>query len=96
MKILGNDTHCINILTDSMNKIIRKENNIPASWYTSKTVLIPKNKKLTMKDLRTIALTNATYKLFMEILKTKIEHHIRYIKEESEVQAGFIKNRRTY
>ena len=26
----------------------------------------------------------------MEILKTKIEHHIRYIKEESEVQAGFI------
>ena len=30
----------------------------------------------------------------MGILKTKIEHHIRYIKEESEVQAGFTKNRR--
>ena len=30
----------------------------------------------------------------MEILKTKIEHHIRYIKKESEVQAGFTKNRR--
>ena len=47
-----------------------------------------------MKDLRPIALTNATYKLFMGILKTKIEHHIRYIKEESEVQAGFTKHRR--
>ena len=80
LKILGNDTQCINILTDSLNKIIRKENNIPASWYTS-----------TMKDLRPIALTNATYKLFMGTLKTKIEHHIRYIKEESEVQAGFTK-----
>ena len=30
----------------------------------------------------------------MGILKTKIEHHIRYIKEESKVQAGFTKNRR--
>ena len=39
LKILGNDTHRINIL-GSMNKIIQKENNIPASWYTSKTVLI--------------------------------------------------------
>ena len=77
-----------------MNKIITKEDNIPESWYTSKTVLVPKTKKPTVKDLRPIALTNATYKLFMGILNTKIEHHIRYIKEESEVQAGFTKNRR--
>ena len=39
-KILGNDTHCINILTDSMNKIIRKENNIPASLFLLVTYLI--------------------------------------------------------
>ena len=65
-----------------MNKIITKEDNIPKSWYTSKTVLVPKTKKPTVKDLRPIALTNATYKLFMRILKTKIEHHIRYIKEK--------------
>ena len=71
-----------------------KKDNIPESWYTSKTVLIPKTKKPTVKDLRPIALTNATYKLFMGILKTKIEHHIRYIKEESEVQAGFTKKNR--
>ena len=94
LKIIGNDIQCINILAESMNKIITKEDNIPESWYTSKTVLVPKTKKPTVKDLRPIALTNATYKLFMGILKTKIEHHIRYIKEESEVQAGFTKNRR--
>ena len=91
LKILGNDIQCINILAESMNKIITKEDNIPESWNTSKIVLVPKTKKPTVKDLRPIALTNATYKLFMEILKTKIENHIRYIKEESEVQAGFTK-----
>ena len=47
------------------------------------------NNKKTVKDLRSIALTNATYKLFMGILKTKIEHHIIYINKESEIQAGF-------
>ena len=52
LKILGNDTHCINIITDSMNKIIQKENNIPASWYTSKTVLIPQ-KQQSVKDSTT-------------------------------------------
>ena len=76
-----------------MNKIITKEDNILESWYISKTVLVPKTKKPTVKDLRPIALTHATYKLFMGILNN-IEHHIRYIKEESEVQAGFTKNRR--
>ena len=73
-----------------MNKIIRKENNIPASWYASKNVFIQK-KKPAVKDLRPIALINVTYKLCMGILKTKNEHHIRYIKEESEVQVGFTK-----
>ena len=91
IKIIGNDIKCINSLAESMNKIITKEDNIPESWYTSRTVLLPKTKKPTVKDLRPIALTNATYKLFLGILKTQIEHHIRYIQEESEVQAGFTK-----
>ena len=39
-------------------------------------------------------LTNATYKLFTCILKSKVEHHIRQLQLESEVQAGFTKNRR--
>ena len=31
LKILGNDIQCINILAESMNKIITKEDNIPES-----------------------------------------------------------------
>ena len=89
LKILENDIQYINILAESINKILTKEDNIPESWYISKTVLVPKTKKPTVKDMRPIAVTNATFKLFLGILKTKIEHHIRYIKEESEVQAGF-------
>ena len=50
LKILGNDIQCINILAESMNKIIAKQDNIPESWYTSKTVLVPKIKKPTAKD----------------------------------------------
>ena len=59
-----------------------------------KYCIITKEKKPTVRDLRLIAITNATYKLFMGIIKTNIEHQIRYIKEESEVQAGFNKNKR--
>ena len=50
LQILGNDTHCINILTDTMNKIIQKESNIPTSWNTSKTILVQKYKP-TVRDL---------------------------------------------
>ena len=49
---------------------------LPSTWTESKTVLIPKKNKPTVKDLRPIALTNATYKLFMGILKSKMEKHI--------------------
>ena len=55
--------------------------------------MVPK-KKPTKRDLRPIALTNATYKISMGILKTKVEYHIRQTQQESEVQAGFTKNRR--
>ena len=56
--------------------------------------MVPKKKKPTTRDHRPIALTNATYKLFMGILKSNVEHHIRQIQEESEVETGFTKNRR--
>ena len=58
LTIPGNDIQCINILAESINKIITKEDNIPESWYTSKTVLVPETNKPTVKDLRPIALTN--------------------------------------
>ena len=34
----GNDIQCINILAESMNTIITKEDNIPEAWYTSDSI----------------------------------------------------------
>ena len=73
-----------------MNNILDKKDKLPSTWTESKTVLMSKKNKPTVKDLGPIALTNATYKLFMGILKSKIENHIREIRQDSEVQAGFI------
>ena len=81
-------------MVKGINKILNKEDNMPNSWLQSKTVMIQKKKKPTLRDLRPIALTNATYKMFMGILKSKLEKHIRDIGQESEVQAGCTKNRR--
>ena len=49
LKIIGNDIQCIHVLAETINKIITKEDDIPESWYTSKTVLVPKTKKPTLK-----------------------------------------------
>ena len=91
-KILGTDEQCTQVLTYVLNKIMRQEVS-PNSWALSKTIMVPK-KKPTIRDLRPIALTNATYKLFMGILKSKVEYHIRQLQQESEVHAGFTRNRR--
>ena len=53
-----------------------------------------KNKETNSKGYATNSIDKCTYKLFMGILKTKIEHHIKYIKDENEVQVGFTRNRR--
>ena len=81
-------------MTHGMNNIIDKIDKIPSTWSKSKTVLIPKKNNPTVKDLKPIALTNATYKLFMGILKSKMETHIQEIRQNSEAQAGFTRHRR--
>ena len=83
LKILGTDEQCTQVLTCTLNKIMRQEDMIPDSRVQSKTVMVPKTKKPTIRDLRPIVLTNATYKLFMGILRTNVEHHIRQIQQES-------------
>ena len=71
LKILGNYIQYINILAETMNKIITKEDNIPESWYTSKTILVPQTKKPTVKDLRPITLTNANLQIIYGNSKVK-------------------------
>ena len=67
---------------------------IPNGWKESNTNMIPKIRKPTVSDLRPIALINTTYKLFMAILKNKIENHIEDTSEMDNLQAGFTKERR--
>lgn len=84
---------CVKVLTDSLNQII--ETGIyPQKWKNSSTVLIPKKDKPKHYELRPLAMTNVSYKLFMSLIKEKITDHLLKNKAFSVYQAGFTKNRR--
>ena len=87
-------TLCVENLTKSLNKIML-ENNIPADWKKSKTNLIEKKPKPTEKDLRPIALMNSSYKIYMGIIRTKIETHLKSNHMMNELQSGSTEKRRT-
>ena len=83
----------INALQQSYKKIIDNGEK-SRKWNKSKTTLTPKIKKPTAKDLRPIALTNISYKIFMGIIREKVEEHLEENGLNNELQAGFTKNRR--
>ena len=92
-KVLANKKKSVNILSKCMqNEVKRKEK--PNSWKKSKTKMIKKVKKPKINELRPIALTNISYKIFMAILKEEIENHIEMNGEKLETQAGFTKGGR--
>ena len=76
-------------LQGEYNRIIK-----PESWKTSKTKMIPKTTKPLVKDLRPIALTDVSYKVFMALMRNDIEHHLIENNLLKETQAGFTKESR--
>ena len=68
---------------------------IPVTWKESNTTLIPKTSKPQVNELRPIALTNIAYKIFMGIIKSKLEEHLEENKLMDELQAGATKGRET-
>ena len=93
IKALQDSNTCLLELTKCYNEIIRtgvKE----SKWSESNTKLISKMRKPTVEDLRPIALTDVTYKLFMGILKEKVEHYLKQNGLINELQAGFTRGRR--
>ena len=77
---------CLNKEMDTTEK--------PPSWKVSKTKMVPKKAKPTAKDLRPIALTDVSYKIYMAVIKEKIEAHLNENNEMLETQAGFTKGGR--
>ena len=94
LKILTTSETCKLTLLKCYNDILNGSIKIPNGWKQSTTNMIPKVRKPMVSDLRPIALINATYKLFMAIVKNKIEQHIEDISEMDNLQAGFTKERR--
>ena len=61
----------------------------PDDWRQSRTVMLPKNRKPTVAELRPIALTTISYKLMMKLIKEKLERHIEENGMRRGEQAGF-------
>ena len=74
---------------------ILQNGKVPQNWKTSNTSLIPKTKKPNVNELRPIALTNTSYKIFMGIIKDKIEKHLETNRAIEELQAGATKGKGT-
>ena len=92
-KCLTKRESCMEIIGKSLQQEIDKAEK-PNEWKMSKTKMIPKNSKPTPKDLRPIALTNISYKVFMKIVGEKIEEHITLNGENKNTQSGFTKGSR--
>ena len=91
-KCLIEDGNIITLLTDLLNDVL-ETGNIPDDWKESKTILIEKKSKPQAIDFRPIALTNVYYKIFMGIIKNKIEDHIKENNKINDFQAGSTKDR---
>ena len=86
-KMITTDKQILQNLTSCMNRTIM-HNEIPQDWKRSNTILIPKCQKPTVTELRPIALTNNAYKIFMAIVKGRIEKHLKENDLIEELQSG--------
>ena len=96
-KWMASSEVCTEKIRMAMNKVM-EEGIVPEGWKISKTVMIPKTKKilrsLNLKIIDFIALTNVGYQIFMSLVKDQIMEHIRQADEQSEFQSGFTGGRR--
>ena len=94
MKIVVENDIILNKMCTEMNRVI-EERIIPEQWKESNTSMIPKCKKPQITDMRPIALTNVSYKIFMGIIKKKIENHLIENRLINELQTGATKGANT-
>ena len=93
IKELSEEESFMNCLENAFN-IIYNANNIPESWKISNTTLINKKPKPSADQLRPITITNIMYKIYMGIIKDRLETHIQNSNKICYEQMGFTKGRR--
>ena len=79
---------CLEGLRKCLECEIRGESR-PQSWKHSRTTMVKKKRKPTVRDFRPIAVLNVSFKILMALLKNEIEEHIKENNEAMEEQAGF-------
>ena len=87
-KELGKRGICRKVMLKCFNKVLEGEET-PESWNLSRTKMIKKERKPTVRDFRPIAITNISYKIFMSYIREKIEEHLRINNLIKENQIGF-------
>ena len=87
-KELGKRETCREVMLKCFNNTM-KGKIIPKNWNTSRTKMIKKERKPTVRHYRPIAITNVSYKIFMSFIREKIEEHIRNNNLIKENQIGF-------
>ena len=87
-KELGKRGTCREVMLKCFNSVL-EGGNTPESWNTSRTKMIKKERRPTVRDFRPIAITNISYKIFMSFIREKIEEHLRLNNLIKENQIGF-------
>ena len=86
--VLAENKTCIEALTRCLRNEL-DNNKKPTQWKMSRTVLIGKKAKPTAKDFRPLALTDISYKIFMALIRNRIEEQLVNNNEVLEEQSGF-------
>ena len=87
-KVLKDSPSFITVMTNSINKITENKKGL-SKWKTSNTAMAPKKNKPRVLDLRPLAMTDISYKLYMNVaIRDKVEEHIVDNNLVKEAQSG--------
>ena len=87
-KELGKRGKCREVMLRCFNSVL-EGGDTPESWNISRTKMIRKERRPTVRDFRPIAITNISYKIFMSYIREKIEEHLRLNNLIKDNQIGF-------
>ena len=87
-KELIKNEECIRYMVKCFNSVLEEDIN-PEGWSKSKTKMIKKTRKPTVKDFRPITLTCLSYKIYMSFIREQIGVHLKKNRLVRDNQIGF-------